>query len=229
MSSNLLAGQHIVITGGAGALGRVVAGTALAQGARVTVLDRSRADLGAGIACVQVDLGDAAAVNSTVSKLATVDTLCALACGFTMGAKSFAADDEDWIAMMNADVASLRHVLKAAVPPMVARDAGRIITVGALSAQQGKAGMSAYTAAKAVVMNLTEALAAELADTGVRVNAVLPSIIDTPANRASMPDADWREWVAPADMAEVICFLASAQSNAIHGALIPLRGFQRRS
>ena len=138
MSSNLLAGQHIVITGGAGALGRVVAGTALAQGARVTVLDRSDADLGTGIACVRVDLGDAAAVQSAFARLVPVDTVCALAGGFAMGAKSFAADDEEWTAMRNANVVSLRHVLKAVVPRMVARDAGRIITVCALAAQQGK-------------------------------------------------------------------------------------------
>lgn len=219
----------MVITGGAGALGRAVATTAAACGARVTVLDRSSADLGVGIACVQVDLGDAAAVQAAFARLEPVDTLCALAGGFAMGAKSFAADDGEWNAMMGANVVSLRHVLKAAVPGMVERDAGRIVTVGALSAQQGKAGMSAYTAAKAVVMNLTESLAAELADTGVRVNAILPSIIDTPSNRQAMPDANWREWVAPADMAEVICFLASRQSNAIHGAMIPLRGFQRRT
>lgn len=228
MSGKSLEGQHMVITGGAGALGRAVVIAARAQGARVTVLDRTEADLGEGVACVRVDLADAIAVKASWSELDQVDALVALAGGFAMGADSFAADDDEWEAMMQANVASLRAVLKAAVPGMKAYDAGRIITVGALSAQQGKAGMSAYTASKAVAMNLTESLAAELADTGVRVNAILPSIIDTTANRQAMPDANWREWVAPADMAEVICFLASAQSNAIHGALIPLRGFQRR-
>lgn len=227
MSHSPLAGQHLLITGGAGALGRAVAASARAQGARVTVLDRVDAEAGEGIASVRVDLSDAEAVKTAWAGLEPVDALCALAGGFAMGASSYATDDCEWETMMQANVTSLRNVLKAAVPGMLKCDSGRIISVGALSAQQGKASMSAYTASKVVVMNLTESLAAELAESGVRVNAVLPSIIDTPANRAAMPDANFREWVSPADMAEVICFLASAQSNALHGALIPLRGFQR--
>ena len=227
MSYVPLTGQHLVITGGAGALGRALAATACAQGARVTVLDRIEAEAAAGMASVVVDLADAEAVRAAWPALGRVDALCALAGGFAMGDSSFADDDEQWEAMMQANVTSLRNVLKAAVPGMLARDSGRIISVGALSALQGKAAMSAYTASKAVVMNLTESLAAELAETGVRVNAVLPSIIDTPANRAAMPDASVGQWVSPADMAQVICFLASAQSNALHGALMPLRGFQR--
>jgi NAD(P)-dependent dehydrogenase (short-subunit alcohol dehydrogenase family) len=229
MSDRTLEGKHLVITGGAGALGRAVVGAALDRGARVTVLDRSQTALGDGVRCVRVDLADAAGIQAAWAGLEPVDVLCALAGGFAMGASAYAADGDEWNAMMQANVVSLRHVLMAAVPGMKARDAGRIITVGALSAQQGKASMSAYTASKAVVMNLTESLAQELADTGVRVNAILPSIIDTPSNRQAMPDANWHEWVAPKDMAEVICFLASHQSNAIHGALIPLRGFQRRA
>lgn len=227
MSYPTLAGLHLVITGGAGALGRAVAARAQSQGARVTVLDRVEAEQGDGINSVRVDLSDALAVKASWEALGPVDALCALAGGFAMGALSHACDDCEWDSMMQANVASLRGVLKAAVPGMLARDRGRVITVGALSALQGKAAMSAYTASKAVVMNLTESLAAELAETGVRVNAVLPSIIDTPANRAAMPDANFREWVSPDDMAEVICFLASTQSNALHGAMIPVRGFQR--
>ena len=217
--------KHVVITGGGGALGRAVAARAAAAGAAVTVLDRqAAAGLPPSVRCVVVDLSDAAATRAALEGLGSVDALCTIAGGFTMGASVHDADDAQWDAMMQGNVGSLRSALKAVVPGMLSRGRGRVITVGALSALQGKASMSAYTASKAVVMNLTESLAAEVAHTAIRVNAILPSIIDTPANRASMPDADFSQWVQPQDMAEVICFLASDASQAIHGALIPLNG-----
>lgn len=217
--------KHVVITGGGGALGRAVVARALAAGATVTVVDRQQAaGLPTGVRCVVVDLADTAATRVALQDIGPVDALCTIAGGFTMGAAVHEADDAQWDAMMQGNVVSLRSALKAVVPGMLARGRGRVVTVGALSAQQGKASMSAYTASKAVVMNLTEALAAEVASTAIRVNAILPSIIDTPANRAAMPDADFSQWVRPQDMAEVICFLASDASQAIHGALIPLAG-----
>lgn len=224
----MLRGDTVLVTGGSGALGSAVVHSALVQGARVVVLDRATSAPPAGVHRLSVDLADAAAVHDAVAAVGPVDALCALAGGFAMGEPVDAADDGQWQAMFSANVATLRAALKAVVPGMRARRAGRIVTVGAASARQGQAAMSAYTAAKAVVMNLTESLAAELADTGVRVNAVLPTIIDTPANRAAMPGADPAQWVAPADIAQVICFLASAQARAIHGALIPLAGRQGR-
>jgi len=220
-----LQNKHMVITGGGGALGRAVAARAARAGACVTVVDRQAVQgLPEGVRSVVVDLTDAAQTQAAVQSLGAVDVLCAIAGGFSMGAPVHDADDAQWDAMMQGNVGSLRSALKAVVPGMLARGTGRVVTVGALSALQGKASMSAYTASKAVVMNLTEALAAEVAATAIRVNAVLPSIIDTPANRAAMPDADVSQWVQPTDMAEVICFLASDASQAIHGALIPLAG-----
>ncbi|MEO7031342.1 MAG: SDR family oxidoreductase, partial [Herbaspirillum sp.] len=141
---------------------------------------------------------------------------------FSMGAPVHDPDDISWEIMFARNVSTLRAMLKAVVPGMRERNSGRIVNVGAVSAFHGSAGMSAYTASKAVVMNLTESLAAELSDTNIRVNAVLPSIIDTPANRQAMPKVDTQKWVQPHDIAEVMCFLASAQSRAIHGALIPV-------
>lgn len=224
-----LQNKHMVVTGGGGALGRAVVARALAAGANVTVLDRKTVEgLPPGARSVAVDLGDSAQTAAALAALGPVDVLCAIAGGFAMGAAVHDSDDSQWDAMMQGNVGSLRSVLKAVVPGMLARNRGRVITVGALSALQGKAAMGAYTASKAVVMNLTESLAAETAHTNVRVNAVLPSIIDTPANRAGMPDADFSQWVAPADIAEVMCFLASDASQAIHGALIPVSGAARR-
>jgi NAD(P)-dependent dehydrogenase (short-subunit alcohol dehydrogenase family) len=121
-------------------------------------------------------------------------------------------------------VDTLRNSLQAVVPGMVERGRGSIVNVGAMAALKGQAKMSAYVASKSVVLRLTESLSAEVRDRGVNVNAVLPSIIDTPANRAAMPDADFSRWVSPDDLANVICFLASDAARAVHGALVPVTG-----
>jgi N-acyl-D-aspartate/D-glutamate deacylase len=113
---------------------------------------------------------------------------------------------------------------RALVLSNIEQSRGRIVNVGAAAARQAGAGMGAYAASKAGVERLTQALAEELKDQGVNVNAVLPSILDTPANRSSMPDADYKRWVAPADLARVIAFLLSNDSAAVTGALIPVTG-----
>jgi NAD(P)-dependent dehydrogenase (short-subunit alcohol dehydrogenase family) len=110
------------------------------------------------------------------------------------------------------------------VPKLRERDHASIVNIGALGALSGQAAMSAYCAAKSTVMRLTESLSEELKSDGINVNAVLPSIIDTQPNREAMPDADFDTWVSPAQLAEVICFLASERARAIHGALLPVKG-----
>jgi NAD(P)-dependent dehydrogenase (short-subunit alcohol dehydrogenase family) len=107
---------------------------------------------------------------------------------------------------------------------MLRQGRGAIVNVGALAALSGKPAMAAYTASKAALIRLTEAMAAELRDRGINVNCVLPSIIDTPANRAAMPKADFAKWVAPAALADVIAFLASDGARAVHGAAVPVAG-----
>ena len=107
---------------------------------------------------------------------------------------------------------------------MLAAGGGKIVTVGAAAARQGMANMGAYCAAKSAVIRLTESMAAELRSRSINVNCVLPSIIDTPQNRAAMPDADPADWVAPAKLAAVIAFLASEDASAIHGAALPVVG-----
>lgn len=222
-----LANETIVITGGGGALGSNVARRAAELGARVVLLDRQFTEaLRAQHDCHVVDLGDAAALAGVIETLGPIDALFAIAGGFDMGASVTATDDSQWQAMFAMNVTSLRNTLKAIVPGMQARGSGRVVTVGALSALQGKAAMGAYTAAKAVVMNLTESLAAELATTPIRVNAVLPGMIDTPANRAAMPAADYAQWTNPLAIADVMCFLASDAGRGIHGALIPVSAAQ---
>jgi NAD(P)-dependent dehydrogenase (short-subunit alcohol dehydrogenase family) len=122
------------------------------------------------------------------------------------------------------NVKTTLNASRAALPHLKASPEGRIVNIGANGAVKAGHGMGAYAASKAGVHRLTEALAEELKPTSVTVNAVLPSIIDTAANRADMPDADPKKWVAPADLAAVILFLASPEARAVTGALIPVTG-----
>jgi NAD(P)-dependent dehydrogenase (short-subunit alcohol dehydrogenase family) len=121
-------------------------------------------------------------------------------------------------------VRTLRNTSRAIVPQMLRQGGGKIVNVGAYSAQRGLAHMGAYTAAKSEVLRLTEAMAAELRAKNINVNCVLPSILDTPQNRADMPEADPARWVSPHDLAQVIAFLASDAARAIHGAGVPVTG-----
>lgn len=131
---------------------------------------------------------------------------------------------EVWELMLGLNTQTLLSVVKALVPGMIAQGEGRVVTVGAAAARSGVAGMGAYTASKSMVMRLTEAMAAELAGKGVTVNAVLPSIIDTPQNREAMPGADPGKWIEPKDLAAIVTFLASPEARAVNGALLPVTG-----
>jgi len=221
-----LANKTLLVTGGAGVLGHAVASCAKTQGAQVVLLDvvaDFTSELGA---YHQVDLTDPAQVNQCFSELFSevgrIDAIANIAGGFAMGPGVFETDDELWDAMFNINVTTLRRVLNAVVPQFVAQGRGSIVNVGALGALRGAANMGAYTAAKSTVMRLTEALSDEVKSSGVNVNAVLPSLIDTPRNRSDMPDADFDTWLNPTDLAQVICFLASDAARAVHGALVPV-------
>ncbi len=219
-----LSGKKMVVTGGAGILGHAVGEVARAQGATVVLLDVVPdfvSDLGA---THTVNLTDPGAVQNCFDAIGPFDALANIAGGFDMGPTVYATEDALWDAMFDINVTTLRTVLRATVPGFVTRGRGSIVNVGALGALRGAANMGAYTAAKSTVMRLTEALSDEVRAQGVNVNAVLPSLIDTPRNRADMPDADFDTWVAPQDLAAVICFLASDAAKAVHGALLPVSG-----
>lgn len=219
-----LTGKRIIITGAAGGLGRAVTAAVVAQGATPLLVDLAfPADFAPGQEKFAFDLTDTQATAEQVKKMGAIDGLLNLAGGFHMGPAHDIADP-GWDAMFKINVQTLRSMVAAVVPVMQARGRGAIINVGALGAVQGQAQLGAYGASKSVVMRLTESLSAELRDQGINVNAVLPSIIDTPANRQGMPDADYSKWVTPEDLANVICFLASDAARAIHGALLPVRG-----
>ncbi|MEQ8660514.1 MAG: SDR family oxidoreductase [Gammaproteobacteria bacterium] len=218
----LLADRTIIVTGANGALGRVVATIAAGHGARVIEFDLAfEADAENRYV---VDLLNPEVIAGCVETLGDVDAVFNLAGGFDMGPTVVATDAALWTRMQHMNVDTMRNMTAAVVPAMVARGSGAIVNVGALAARDGQANMGAYIAAKSTVMRLTETLGKELREHGVNVNAVLPSIIDTPANRAAMPDADFARWVHPQDLAEAICFLGSDRARAIHGALLPVAG-----
>ena len=215
--------KRVVVTGANGALGRAVVARARALGAEVVQLDIAfPADAGAD--CHIVDLADAAATAALFLNIGRVDVLMNVAGGFDMGPRTWEVTDPQWDAMFAINVRTLQNALRAAVPGMIACGRGSIVNVGALGALKGQGGMSAYTAAKSVVMRLTESLSAELKEQGINVNAVLPSLIDTPRNRADMPGADYARWVGVDDLAAVMCFLGSDAARALHGVLLPVSG-----
>ncbi|MEW6644750.1 MAG: SDR family NAD(P)-dependent oxidoreductase [Pseudomonadota bacterium] len=225
----------VMITGAAGNLGRAVASAFKEHGARLILVGSSLSHLRttfsnapAGWQLVEADLTDretaAQRLRDAIATAGRLDALCTLAGGFRMGEAVHETSAETWNQMMDVNVKTLLTAVQAAVPAMLAQGRGRIVTVGAASARQGLAAMGAYTAAKSAVMRLTEAMAAELGPKGINVNAVLPGVIDTPQNRAAMPDADPAAWVKPADLAAVIRFLASDAAAAVNGALIPVTG-----
>jgi len=218
-----LQNKRVVVTGANGALGRAVAERARALGAHVVGLDLAAGD-GSTDRSFVVDLVDMAATLACFDRIGSFDALFNIAGGFAMGAPVWDASDEQWELMFRVNVATLRNALRAAVPRLLSQGRGSIVNVGAYGALSGKPEMSAYCAAKSTVMRLTESLADEVRHQGVNVNAVLPTMIDTPANRAAMPDADPADWVSPNDLANVICFLGSDAAAAVHGALVPVRG-----
>lgn len=224
-----MAGRIIAITGAAGVLGQAVVKAAAAQGARLALIDHAKACPGPEGAFVQtgVDLTDAvqasAAMAAAAERLGGLDALLNIAGGFTWE-KLEGGDPASWAAMHRLNVVTAANACRAAIPHLKASAAGRIVNVGSAAALKAGAGMGPYAAAKSGVHSLTQALAEELKADGVTVNAVLPSIIDTPTNRADMPDADFSAWVAPDDLAAVILFLASEAASAVTGALMPVTG-----
>lgn len=222
-------GKVVVVTGASGALGKVVAEVALARGARVAGLDYAatqRPATGSRIELGGVDLTDAAqarkAIDAVAAHFGGLDALINIAGGFAYETVSD-GDPNTWQRMYALNVLTALHASRAALPHLAAATAGRIVNVGAIGALQAGAGMGAYAASKAGVHRLTEALAAEWKGK-VTVNAVLPSTIDTPANRASMAKADFSKWVRPEELADVILFLASDAASAVTGALLPVSG-----
>jgi NAD(P)-dependent dehydrogenase (short-subunit alcohol dehydrogenase family) len=228
-----MTGRVYAITGAFGALGTEVAKAAAARGARLALIDfatSAPASLPSGddvLALGGVDLTDPAQAKGAIEKIEQrfggLDVLINIAGGFRWELQE-GGDPETWRSLFKMNVETTANTCRAALGPLKRSKSGRIVNIGANGAVKAASGMGAYAASKAGVHRLTEALSEELKADDVTVNAVLPSIIDTPANRADMPKADHTAWVQPQDLAAVILFLASEEAKAVTGALVPVTG-----
>ena len=220
--------RSVIVTGGFGVLGNAVASGLAAKGdhvARIDFAPSAKEPLAGALDIGGVDLTDEAATRAALDKVVAahggVDVLVNVAGGFvweTLEGGSLAS----WAKMQAMNLTTAATITQLALPALKASAAGRVVNIGAGAAIKAGMGMGAYAASKSGVHRLTEALAEELAGTSVTVNAILPSIIDTPTNRADMPDADFSTWVKPEAIADVIQFLASDAARAVTGALVPV-------
>ena len=220
----------ILVTGAAGVLGQAVIATLVARGEMVAAVDLAPAVPPAGqrLSVGGTDLADATAGAALIAQLTgtsgagSLTGLVNVAGGFlweTVAEGGWAS----WERMYRINVQTAFEATRLALPALRA-SRGAIVNVSAAATARAGAGMGAYTAAKSAVSRLTEALAAEELTNGVRVNAVMPSVIDTPANRRDMPDADPGRWVTPTEIAEVVAFLLSPAASGVTGALVPVVG-----
>lgn len=225
----------VMVTGAAGNLGRAVADVFANSGANLVLLDMRREDLesrygleGDGRLFAPANLLDLeqvqTAMQAAMARFGRIDVLCNLAGGFRMGDAVHATPASTWDFVQDINIRTLLNMARAVVPHMLEHGGGKIVNVGAYAAQRGAAYMGAYCSAKSGVIRLTETMAAELREQHINVNCVLPTILDTPDNRAAMPDADPTRWVAPKELASVVAFLASDAASAVHGAALPVTG-----
>jgi len=234
----ILDGKVALVTGGTGGLGAAVVALFLDAGAAVVLPYRAAGDMDAlrersGSAAAQLsgmllDLTDEEAVVRSYATMAEqqggIDILVNVAGGFGGGKPVHETPWSLWQQQLDINLKTSVLSCKAAVPHMIARGGGAIINVGTRTATQPGANLAAYGSAKRALVQLTEALAAELRDRNITANIVLPSVIDTPANRKSMPSADHSRWVTPDQIARVILFLAGPDARIISGASIPVYG-----
>ena len=228
-----MTGRIFAITGASGILGSAVAKAAAERGARVALIDFADhaevlKDCGPDALMLGgVDLTDAvaasAAIDAVADRFGGLDALINVAGGFKWETLENSLM-VGWHRLFLMNVQTAANSSRAAIPYLRRSAAGRIVNIGANGALKAAAGMGPYAASKAGVHALTESLAEELKADGVTVNAVLPSIIDTPTNRADMPKADFASWVSPSELAAAILFLASEEASAITGALLPVTG-----
>jgi NAD(P)-dependent dehydrogenase (short-subunit alcohol dehydrogenase family) len=229
-----LAERSVLVTGGTGALGSVVVDHLLDAGWRVVVTwiqpeERERVPEREGVVLVEADLFEEKAVGRAVEvaardQAAPLRAVANLVGGYAGGARVHETPIEDFERQFRLNLRPTYLVTQAALPHLIASGGGSVVCVSTRAAVQPFSGAAGYIASKAAVIAFTKALAVEYRDDGVRSNAILPSVIDTPANRASQPDADHSRWVSPAEIARVISFLCAEDSTATSGAAIPVYG-----
>ena len=228
--------DHVVmITGAAGNLGRATAAAFAKAGARCVLLDNNPQGLQiaygedrADQISITADLADEAALtratDTALTRFGRIHILCNIAGGFRMGPAVHETPADIWRLMIDLNAGSVINMAHAVVPHMITNRFGKIVNIAARGGLRGGAKMAAYAASKSAVIRLTESMSAELREHNINVNCVLPSTIDTPANRADMLKADPKRWVEPAALADVILFLSSDRARAVHGAALPVVG-----
>jgi NAD(P)-dependent dehydrogenase (short-subunit alcohol dehydrogenase family) len=226
--------RSALVTGGTGGLGATVVARLLDDGWRVVVPwvhegELERVERRDGLELVQADLFEPAAVAAAVDRAAgepgaPLRAVVNLVGGFAQGARVAEAPIEQFEAQLRLNLRPTYLVTQAALPHLVAAGGGAVVCVGSRAAVAPFPGAAGYVVGKAAVIAFAQAVAVEYRDELVRCNALLPSVIDTPANRAAMPDADWSRWVAPAQLAATIAFLCSDDGAATSGAAIPVYG-----
>jgi NAD(P)-dependent dehydrogenase (short-subunit alcohol dehydrogenase family) len=226
----------ILVTGGTGALGRAVVAVLLDDGLEVRstwVVERERAEVEAELGnddrlgLIEADLSTVEGAQEAVARATAgraLGGLVALVGGFAAPGPLHENAPGDFERMVELNLMTAQRTIAAAIPPLLAGGGGSIVTVGARAALEPFAGAAAYIASKAAVIGLARAVAEDYREGGIRANAILPSVIDTPANREQMPDADHSSWVGPDEIARVIRFLLSTDSAPISGAAIPVYG-----
>ncbi|MGH7902413.1 MAG: SDR family NAD(P)-dependent oxidoreductase [Thermodesulfobacteriota bacterium] len=226
-----------IITGGTGALGRSVVSAFAEEGARVMctyVIEKEKRECLSltrshkeRIHYIKADVTKenqvSRLIKECIDKFKRIDILVNIVGGFVYS-YTIDTDEQTWDRMMNMNLKSAFLCLKGVLPYMIKKNYGKIVNISSRPALKGSAGVGAYSASKAGVLNLTETIADEVRNYKINVNAILPSTIDTPANRRDMPDADFSKWVKPEEIAKVIVFLASDDSRPISGAGIPVYG-----
>jgi NAD(P)-dependent dehydrogenase (short-subunit alcohol dehydrogenase family) len=231
-------GMTVLVTGGSGILGQAVVREFFQRGAEVASADHATgrmapafqdlADARRTLWMEGVDLTDPQAAHTMVQqaldRFGKIDILVNTVGGYQAGKPVHETPVETWDFMLDLNARSAFLVSRAVLPAMLAQGQGKVVHVAAAAALKGSANSSAYAASKSALARLTESMAEEYKRQGINVNAVLPSVIDTPQNRQAMPKADFSQWVTPEAMARVIAFLASEEASPIHGALIPVYG-----
>lgn len=233
-----LQGKVAIITGAAGALAEAVIQRFQAEGVLLALVDRDQGRLEAKLGAVDpakcllvggVEISDKSKVTDATEKITAhfgkIHILVNISGGYSAGKPVHETDEETWDSMVNSNAKSVFLMSGAVIPQMLQQgEGGRIINIGATGGLKGGKNSAAYSVAKSAVFRLTESLSAELKDARITVNAIYPSTIDTPANRASMPNADFSKWVTADSMAGVIAFLASDAARDITGAALPVTG-----
>jgi NAD(P)-dependent dehydrogenase (short-subunit alcohol dehydrogenase family) len=221
----------VLVAGGTGALGSAVVRELLDSGYRCAVTwivererERASSDFGDSAALIEADLLDTAGAAAAVEAVEDLEAVVNLVGGYASTGLVHDSNPDEFFRLVQLNLAPAYNLARAAMPRLVERGGGSFVGVSARPALRPFAGAAGYITGKAAVLAFIQALDAEYARHGVRSNAILPSVIDTPANRESQPDADHSKWVAPAEIAKVVRFLVSDDSAPTSGAAVPVYG-----